>query len=158
MLAGFSKNPKATICCQRFSAPGRSARPLSAQRTSNFSFGFMSSYSFSLSMVRLLLFQKFCPALRVSCRSVENLRVLFEHIQKHFPHGRRHKGRKFTAHTPPPFCLYFWQRVLFSFLPPLEPPCVSPPVQRALPQRLSACSLQLLFRLPSWPSFQPSSP
>lgn len=72
--------------------------------------------------------------------------------------GRRHKGRKFTAHTPPPFCLYFWQRVLFSFLPPLEPPCVSPPVQRALPQRLSACSLQLLFRLPSWPSFQPSSP
>lgn len=36
MLAGFSKNPKATICCQRFSAPGRSARPLSAQRTSNF--------------------------------------------------------------------------------------------------------------------------
>lgn len=115
-------------------------------------------YSFSLSMVRLLLFQKFCPALRVSCRSVENLRVLFEHIQKHFPHGRRHKGRKFTAHTPPPFCLYFWQRVLFSFLPPLEPPCVSPPVQRTLPQRLSAGSLQLLFRLPSWPSFQPSSP
>ena len=80
------------------------------------------------------------------------------YIQKHFPHGRRHKGRKFTAHTPPPFCLYFWQRVLFSFLPPLEPPCVSPPVQRTLPQRLSAGSLQLLFRLPSWPSFQPSSP